>query len=60
MSWKFQQNTLIFESSVKLSNKNRANKTLADIKNQISLLQPLSEEWQTNYFLQSRILEDLM
>ena len=60
MSWKFQQNTLIFESSVKLSNKNRANKTLADIKNQISLLQLLSEEWQTNYFLQSRILEDLM
>ena len=60
MSWKFQQNTLIFESSVKLSNKNRANKTLADIKNQISLLQLLSEEWQTNYFLQSRIPEDLM
>ena len=60
MSWKFQQNTLIFEPSVKLSNKNRANKTLADIKNQISLLQLLSEEWQTNYFLQSRIPEDLM
>ena len=60
MSWKFQQNTLIFESSVKLSNKNRANKTLADIKNQISLLQLLSEEWKTNYFLQSRILEDLI